>query len=315
MPPESGAQGRDPDERGKTLAGRILVGVSLCMGLWGPAAGAAPAATLAPLGLADLPAPINKMKVELCREGLPGARDELEAGVIGPAIMEKKVSPQSLYLWSHFLSATHGLSTLVLGYAIKNCTDPLPPESFDADFTTVFESRFHPLPPFPAGHGLSAALVGRLDEALSHGGRAVSYLQVVNVSLTRYFSAVQQQDEASALLQGQAVATFLRLSGQELRAYQMALPKIAALVRGTPLDQTVTVEEVHAFLEELQARGADALPAFERGLFPLYGVDPTPVIQARLSRLDPPRMPLSVSDALTLNAQAMGRLADLLQIP
>ncbi len=313
MPAEDGAQGRNPDERGKTLAWRILVGVSLCMVLCGPAAGAA--TTLAPVVLADLPAPINKMKVELCRDGLPKARDELEAGVVGPAIMEKKVPSQSLYLWSHFLSATHGLSTLVLGYTIKSCTDPFPPDPFDADFTSVFESRFHPLPPFPAGHGLPAALVGRLDDALSHGGRAVSYLQVVNVSLTRYFSAAQQQDEASALLQQQAVATFLRLGSQELRAYQMALPKIAALVRGTPLDQTVTVEEVHAFLEEFQARGAEALPPYERGLFPLYGVDPTPVIQARISRLDPTRMPLSVSDALTLNAQAMGRLADLLQIP
>jgi hypothetical protein len=313
MPSEGGAQGRNPDDRGKTLAGRILLGVSLCMGLWGSAASAA--TTLAPVGLADLPAPIYKMKVELCREGLGTARDELDAGVIGLAIMEKKVPPQSLYLWSHFLSATHGLSTLVLGYAIKNCTDPLPADPFDADFTMVFESRFHPLPSFLAGHGLSSALAARLDDALSHGGRAVSYLQVINVSLTRYSSAVQQQDEASALLQQQAVATFLRLSIQELRAYQMALSKIAALVRGTPLDHAVTAEDVHAFLEEFQARGAEALPTFERGLFPLYGIDPTPAVQARLSRLDPTRVPLSVSDALTVTAQSMGRVADLLQIP
>jgi hypothetical protein len=313
MSSEDGAQGPNPDERGKTLAGRILVGVSLCLVLCAPPAGAA--ATLAPAGLADLPAPINKMKVEMCRDGLPKALDELEAGVVSPAILEKKVPPHSLYLWSHFLSATHGLSTLALGYTVKTCTDPLPPDPFDADFAAVFESRFHPLSPFPAGHGLSAALVGRLDDALSHGGRAVSYLQVVNVSLNRYFSAVQQQDEASAVLQQQAVATFLRLSSQELRAYQMALPKIASAIRGTPLDQTVTVEEVHAFLEEFQARGADALPPYERGLFPLYGVDPTPVIQARISRLDPTHMPLSVSDALTMNARAIGRLADLLQVP
>lgn len=211
---------------------------------------------------------------------------------------------------------TAGISTLGLigeaaGMMVTGLSLALSLDPFDPDYSQKFSPVFKQLPLVPADATLPQALADEANIVLSHGSRAISFLQALNVSLNRLSSATQVGDQASIDLQRSAVDTHLALASSELDQYSRGLEVLSVELRSMGLDITITLAQINAFLDDLKARGFAVLPQQEQALFNLFGFDSAfrqSVIDELLS-VNPSDVPQSLVLALSMDATGVGDLS------
>jgi hypothetical protein len=197
-----------------------------------------------------------------------------------------------------------------LGYEYLSCVA----ETSDPSFTARVTPAPHSFPPIPSSGDMPPALATALSAAIGHGSRAAGYLRAVSVALNRCRAAAAAGDAASASAQQSDVRDFARRAGEELIAFGAGLRTSAAMLKGTTLDSSVTSGDLLGALAQIQAQGAQALPAIEQGGFRMFELDPSYLLTGgRDGRHDGARSATTMAGALAEAAHAMDRLGHILR--
>ena len=190
-------------------------------------------------------------------------------------------------------------------------------DPFDPGFASHFVPQLHDFPPIADDPSLPREFARAANDALSHGARALAYLEGVEVSINRLQSAFQLGQDAAATLQDGALTGFLDAAADELNRLSSSLDDVRGHIEGSSINFSVTQTDVYAFLDDPRVKGADALPAQERELFARFGLDQTTQSQVILVVLgvDPASVPLVLSEVLKVMADAAKRIAQRYEHP
>jgi hypothetical protein len=171
---------------------------------------------------------------------------------------------------------TEGLSLLAdLGQAIALISEgrSLAADPPSSDYTQVFSPVFHQLPTVQADSVLPQSVADAANSALSHGSRALSYLEALDETNNRLTAAQQAGDQASINLQENTLNQYLALATSELSQFGTGLQGVVALLKANGVDLTATTQSINDFLSNLMANGFSGLPQEEQAIFGLFGLD------------------------------------------
>jgi hypothetical protein len=147
------------------------------------------------------------------------------------------------------------------------------PSGFDARFPTqVTPPQFGPFPTIPDDPVFPSGFAAAANQANAQSAQATSFMSAVRTTLNRMEGAFLMGDEARFNMQHQALNSFVTSAGGALDNCQAQLRAAATSLAGSPIDVTVTAEEIVQFQKALNAQGFDALPQQERDLFPAFGL-------------------------------------------
>lgn len=253
---------------------------------------------------------IRRVRRELCLHNELGTFFDWGAvlGFASAAAFKQPSTQKSSAITKNAVYMSQAVGLLSLGSTYTGCVQ----DAFDPNFATRYTPQFHALPSIPSSADVPAPLAALLTDALRHGSRAAGYLQAVDVSLNRYSSALRAHDAADAAAQALAVLDFVKLGRAELDVFAQDLKKSADLARGTALDQPVSPADVQAAFDAFRKNGTPAFPALERGVFAMFGLDPSLLITGSrpdgARRAEGERVSRSFSSALRNIAYVMDRL-------